>query len=32
MKPFTVSAGVDNDEISLYDFYSDPNGEVKIDL
>lgn len=32
IKPFTVAAALDNDEITLYDFYSDPDGEVKIDL
>jgi cell division protein FtsI/penicillin-binding protein 2 len=32
IKPFTVSAGLDNDEISLYDYYSDPQWEIKIDL
>lgn len=32
IKPFTVAAWLDNDEISLYDFYSDPNSQVKIDL
>lgn len=32
IKPFTVSAWLDNDEISLYDFYSDPESQVKIDL
>lgn len=32
MKPFTVGAALDNDEITLYDFYSDPDGEIKIEL
>ena len=32
IKPFTVSIGLDNDEISAYDFYSDPKGEISIDL
>lgn len=32
IKPFTVSAWLDNDEISLYDFYADPEWQVKIDL
>lgn len=32
IKPFTVSAWLDNDEISLYDRYSDPEWQVKIDL
>jgi cell division protein FtsI/penicillin-binding protein 2 len=32
MKPFTVSAGLDNDEISLYDFYEDPKWEVTIEI
>jgi cell division protein FtsI/penicillin-binding protein 2 len=32
IKPFTVSAWLDNDEISLYDFYADPQGEIAIDL
>lgn len=32
IKPFTVSAWIDNDEISLYDFYNDPEWQVKIDL
>jgi len=32
MKPFTVAAWLDSDEISLYDFYDDPQGQVKIDL
>ncbi len=32
MKPFTVAAWLDNDEISLYDFYSDPQWQVTIDL
>lgn len=32
IKPFTVSAGLDNDEISLYDFYPDPKGEISIDI
>jgi cell division protein FtsI/penicillin-binding protein 2 len=32
IKPFTVSIGLDNDEISLYDFYNDPKGEIAIDL
>lgn len=32
IKPFTVAAALDSDEITLYDFYSDPDGEVKIDI
>ena len=31
IKPFTTSVGLDSDEISLYDYYTDPN-RIEIDI